>query len=61
MIAGGNWWRANEIVMSHLSRQAETHYGFRDNTDQRAVADVCHVLAIRPAHASHNFAVDLEL
>jgi hypothetical protein len=32
MISGGNWWRANEIVMSHLIRQAETRYDFRDNT-----------------------------
>jgi NAD(P)-dependent dehydrogenase (short-subunit alcohol dehydrogenase family) len=26
MIAGGNWWRANEIVTRHLTRQAATRY-----------------------------------
>src|ERR1700722_9395425 len=24
MIAGGNWWRANEIVIRHLTRQTAT-------------------------------------
>jgi NAD(P)-dependent dehydrogenase (short-subunit alcohol dehydrogenase family) len=26
MIAGGNWWRANEIVTRHLTRQTATRY-----------------------------------
>jgi hypothetical protein len=30
MIAGGNWWRANEIVMRHLTRRTETRYRCRD-------------------------------
>jgi len=32
MIAGGNWWRANEIVMRHLTRQTEARYRSRDKT-----------------------------
>jgi hypothetical protein len=31
MIAGGNWWRANEIVMHHLTGQSDTRYRSRDN------------------------------
>ena len=30
MIEGGNWWRANEIVMRHLTRRLETRYRCRD-------------------------------
>jgi hypothetical protein len=30
MIAGGNWWRANEIVIRHLIRQTATSYRCRD-------------------------------
>jgi hypothetical protein len=30
MIAGGNWWRANEIVLHHLSRWTLTRHSFRD-------------------------------
>ncbi len=30
MIAGGNWWRANEIVMRYLTRRLETRYRCRD-------------------------------
>jgi hypothetical protein len=30
MIAGGNWWRANEIVIRHLTRQTATRYRCRD-------------------------------
>jgi hypothetical protein len=30
MTAGGNWWRANEIVMRQLTRQAEACYRLRD-------------------------------
>jgi hypothetical protein len=26
MIAGGNWWRTNEIVMRHLTRQTDARY-----------------------------------
>jgi putative transposase len=26
MISGGNWWRANEMVMRHLTRQPDTRY-----------------------------------
>ena len=26
----GNWWRANEIVMRHLTRRLETRYRCRD-------------------------------
>src|SRR5208282_2827948 len=32
MIEGGNWWRANEIVMRHLTRRLETRYRCRDKT-----------------------------
>ena len=28
--AGGNWWRANEIVVRHLTRQTATRYRCRD-------------------------------
>jgi hypothetical protein len=30
MIAGGNWWRANEIVIRHLTRQTATRYRCRE-------------------------------
>src|SRR5271166_1534803 len=30
MIAGGNWWRANEIVIRHLTLRTETRYRCRD-------------------------------
>ena len=30
MIEGGNWWRANEIVIRHLTRRLATHYRCRD-------------------------------
>src|SRR5208283_5503280 len=30
MIAGGNWWRENEIVMRHLTRQPDLRYRSRD-------------------------------
>ena len=30
MIAGGNWWRTNEIVMRHLTRQPDAPYRSRD-------------------------------
>jgi hypothetical protein len=30
IIAGGNWWRANEIVMRHLTRQTGARYRCRD-------------------------------
>jgi hypothetical protein len=30
MIAGGNWWRANEIVIRHLTRRTATRYRSRD-------------------------------
>jgi hypothetical protein len=30
MIAGGNWWRANEIVIRHHTRQTPTRYRCRD-------------------------------
>jgi hypothetical protein len=26
MIVGGNWWRANEIVIRHLTQQTATRY-----------------------------------
>jgi hypothetical protein len=28
----GNWWRANEIIMRHLSHQTDARYRSRDNT-----------------------------
>jgi hypothetical protein len=40
MIAGGNWWRANEIVIRHLTRQTATRYRCRD----RAVKDIRQLL-----------------
>jgi hypothetical protein len=30
MIAGANWWRANEIVIRHPTRQTAVHYHSRD-------------------------------
>src|ERR1700751_3574169 len=30
MIAGGNWWRANEMVIRHLTRQTATRYRCRE-------------------------------
>src|ERR1700722_704953 len=33
MIAGGNWWRANEIVIRRLTRQTATRYRCRDRAD----------------------------
>ena len=35
MIAGGNWWRANEIVMRHLTRQPDARYRSRDKALMR--------------------------
>src|SRR5271165_6005412 len=35
MIEGGNWWRANEIVMRHLTRRLETRYRCRDKAGER--------------------------
>jgi hypothetical protein len=32
----GNWWRANEIVMRHLTRRLETRYRCRDKALGRA-------------------------
>jgi DNA-binding LacI/PurR family transcriptional regulator len=32
MIAGGNWWRANEIVIRHLTRRTATRDHSRDKT-----------------------------
>jgi hypothetical protein len=32
MIAGGNWWRAKEIVIRHLTRRTETRYRSRVKT-----------------------------
>src|SRR5580700_8017643 len=33
MIVGGNWWRANEIVIRHLTRRTATRYRSRDGVD----------------------------
>jgi hypothetical protein len=30
----GNWWRANEMVMRHLTRQPDTRYRSRDKADR---------------------------
>jgi hypothetical protein len=39
MIAGGNWWRANEIVTRHLTRQTATRYRCDDRAGAgRAIA-----------------------
>jgi hypothetical protein len=32
MITAGNWWRASEIIMRHLTRQTDARYRSRDNT-----------------------------
>jgi hypothetical protein len=37
MIAGGNWWRVNEIVMRHLTSKTDARYRSRDNTVWRSV------------------------
>jgi hypothetical protein len=34
MIEGGNWWRANEIVMRHLIRRFQTPYRCRDKAER---------------------------
>jgi hypothetical protein len=36
MITGGNWWRANEIVIRHLTRQTDARYRCRDRAVKRA-------------------------
>jgi hypothetical protein len=38
MIAGGNWWRANEIVIRHLTRRTATRYRCRDRAPRMLVA-----------------------
>lgn len=38
MIAGGNWWRANEIVIRHLTWQTSTRYRCRDRARAGALA-----------------------
>jgi hypothetical protein len=35
MTTGGNWWRANEIVIRHLTRLTETRYRSRDKAGRR--------------------------
>jgi hypothetical protein len=37
MIAGGNWWRANEIVIRHLTRRTATRYRSRDKARETVV------------------------
>jgi hypothetical protein len=32
MITGGNWWRAKEIVIGHLTHQTDARYHSRDST-----------------------------
>ena len=34
MIEGGNWWRANEIVMRHLTPRLEARYRCRDKAPE---------------------------
>jgi hypothetical protein len=38
MIEGGNWWRANEIVMRHLIRRFQTRYRCRDKARSKPSA-----------------------
>ena len=45
MIAGGNWWRANEIVMRHLTRQPDARYRSRD----KAGAAPCRLSGTSPS------------
>jgi hypothetical protein len=40
MIAGGNWWRANEIVIRHLTRQTATRYRCRDRATDGFIVKV---------------------
>src|SRR5208337_2039888 len=54
MIEGGNWWRANEIIMRHLTRRLETRYPCRDKAiaraarrASRAFANAIHLLGHR--------------
>jgi hypothetical protein len=35
MIAGGNWWRANEIVIRRLTRQTKARHRSRDKAIAR--------------------------
>src|SRR5271166_1691569 len=53
MIEGGNWWRANEIVMRHLTRRLEARYRFRDKASD--AADV-----LRPSRRSLGPLANLE-
>jgi CRISPR-associated protein Cas1 len=39
MISGGNWWRANEIVTRHLTRQPDTRYRSRDKARRQPSRD----------------------
>jgi hypothetical protein len=53
MIAGGNWWRANEIVIRHLTRPTATRYRCRDRAlkwlDEINVISNKPFVAARPA------------
>src|SRR5208282_1299879 len=39
MIVGGNWWRANEIVIRHLTRQTKARYRSRDKALPRVAQE----------------------
>jgi hypothetical protein len=55
MIAGGNWWRANEIVIRHLTRQTATRYCCCDraHTLSGHTAGVDECLDLRFCERSH--------
>ena len=53
MIAGGNWWRANEIVIRHLTRPTVTRYRCRD----RALEELWRT-AIDPLRFRANLYID---
>src|SRR5271165_3211681 len=52
MIAGGNWWRANEIIIRHLTRQTATHYRSRDKAGRSMGAGKPTRMALRNASQS---------
>src|SRR5690348_3583506 len=49
MIAGGNWWRANVIVIRHLTRQTATRYRCRDRASEGPLLPI---LGLRRRHAA---------
>ena len=62
MTSGGNWWRANEIVIRHLIRQTVTRYRCCDRAGAMFIAGVFGtIFGDLVAHATTFFAAFLTL